>query len=656
MTSLPDSQSVHKHSLPRSLAFLPLTILFGLLPLALLMLLLTPRVAYAGGVVGNGTPGSCTEAALNAALAGGGSVTFNCGASPVTITLTSQKLINSSTNINGGGLITLSGGGTTRIFTTTSGVNLTLSNLTLRNGAATGIGTQGDGGAIYNTSGTLNLTSVNFLNNTASRDGGAIIASGTVNISNTTFLNNTASDDGGAFQTQATTLLTNSTVSGNSASDRGGGIYNSGGTLTIVSSTISGNVASGPGEGFGGGLYNIATIVITSTQLVNNRSAFDGGALLNAISATATINNSTFTLNLSQDDGGAIFNEGSGSVTNSTLSGNSSNDSGGAVRNDGTSLTLSHVTVYNNTSSALGGGGIYNQGSVTVSNSMVAASPTGGNCVSTGVFTGQGNNLDTDGTCVALSAAFAQTTTPALNLGALGNNGGRTQTHALSAGSAAINTGSNAFCPSIDQRGATRPVNTTCDIGAYEFGAAPTLTSLNPSSASVFGPTFTLTVNGTKFIPGSVVLWNGSARTTTFVSGSVLTTTIPASDLNSAGAATVQVRYGDALESLSNSLPFAITKASQTITFGPLPNKTYGDPPFTVSATASSGLPVTFTSTGPCTVSGNSVTLTGAGSCTITAQQSGDGNYNPAPSVAQTFTINPAPGNIIRIYLPIIIK
>lgn len=79
--------------------------------------------------------------------------------------------------------------------------------------------------------------------------------------------------------------------------------------------------------------------------------------------------------------------------------------------------------------------------------------------------------------------------------------------------------------------------------------------------------------------------------------------------------------------------------ASQTITFGPLGDRTFGDPPFTISASASSGLPVSFTATGNCSVSQNSVTLTGAGTCTITADQVGNGSVNPAPSVAQTFSI-----------------
>lgn len=78
---------------------------------------------------------------------------------------------------------------------------------------------------------------------------------------------------------------------------------------------------------------------------------------------------------------------------------------------------------------------------------------------------------------------------------------------------------------------------------------------------------------------------------------------------------------------------------SQTITFGALGGKTFGDADFSVSATASSGLTVTFTASGACTVSGTTVHLTGAGFCTITAHQAGDATWYAAPEVSQSFDI-----------------
>jgi hypothetical protein len=83
----------------------------------------------------------------------------------------------------------------------------------------------------------------------------------------------------------------------------------------------------------------------------------------------------------------------------------------------------------------------------------------------------------------------------------------------------------------------------------------------------------------------------------------------------------------------------ACAKLDQTITFAPLPDKAYGDADFTVGATASSGLTVSFAASGNCTVSVTTVHITGAGSCTITASQPGNANDNAAPDVTQSFSI-----------------
>jgi hypothetical protein len=80
-------------------------------------------------------------------------------------------------------------------------------------------------------------------------------------------------------------------------------------------------------------------------------------------------------------------------------------------------------------------------------------------------------------------------------------------------------------------------------------------------------------------------------------------------------------------------------KATQTITFAALAGKTFGDADFTVSASASSGLPVSFAATGNCTLSAATVHLTGVGSCKVTASQAGDANTDAAADVAQTFAI-----------------
>jgi YVTN family beta-propeller protein len=91
-----------------------------------------------------------------------------------------------------------------------------------------------------------------------------------------------------------------------------------------------------------------------------------------------------------------------------------------------------------------------------------------------------------------------------------------------------------------------------------------------------------------------------------------------------------------------NTVSEIAIRQAQTITFGPLPNKTYGDGPFTVSASASSGLPVSFASDTPgaCTVAGSTVTIAAVDTCTIDATQAGDATYLPATEVTQSFAIS----------------
>src|SRR5207249_10149577 len=119
-------------------------------------------------VVGTGTSASCTEAALNACLPGGGSfdgtVTFACGGA-ATITVTSQKTISADTTIDGGSVITISGSGNAvGVLSVNSGVTFTVENLTVANGHTRGAITNG---------GTLTVTNCTFSGNSAA-SGGAI--------------------------------------------------------------------------------------------------------------------------------------------------------------------------------------------------------------------------------------------------------------------------------------------------------------------------------------------------------------------------------------------------------------------------------------------------------------------------------------------------
>ena len=96
----------------------------------------------------------------------------------------------------------------------------------------------------------------------------------------------------------------------------------------------------------------------------------------------------------------------------------------------------------------------------------------------------------------------------------------------------------------------------------------------------------------------------------------------------------------------------SIGHTTQTITFDNPGTQTVGAP-LTVSATANSGLAVSFTSATPsdCTVSGTTVTFGAAGTCTIDASVAGNSTYEAASQVAQSFTVNPAIGPTTTIYI-----
>src|SRR5450830_1129301 len=136
------------------------------LGLALLLPCLTLPSRALACVVGAGTGASCTESALNACLPGGGSfdgtVTFACGGA-ATITVTRTKTISADTTIDGGSLITISGGHSVGVFSVNPGVNFTVQNLTIANANSAG----GVGGGISNSTGTLMVTNCTFSGNRA---------------------------------------------------------------------------------------------------------------------------------------------------------------------------------------------------------------------------------------------------------------------------------------------------------------------------------------------------------------------------------------------------------------------------------------------------------------------------------------------------------
>jgi uncharacterized repeat protein (TIGR01451 family) len=618
--------------------------------------------------------GSLRQAIADACA--GSTITFDMTPGNVTspITLTTGELpINKNLTIQGPGANVLTvmratGPSNFRVFTVNSGTTATISSLTISSGKLN----PGSDGAGVNNSGTLTLTNCNLFDNLTPNNGGAIYNTGpSLTINNCTL--------GGTAAGQKNTAL-----------QSGAGIYSNTGAFLMTGGSIVGNFggnSNGGGVRIAGGTARFNGVVITD----NGASISFGGGIASTGGTTDVIN--SLIARNSASDGGAIFNNGGTLiVVNSTLSDNRAVHTGGAITNQAGSIALTNVTTTNNRSDSddaggeLGGGIFRAGGTIVLKNTIVS-----GNFRGTGTTRDDVNgavdatssfNLIGDGTGMtgisnndANSNKVGSSGSP-INalLGLLANNGGPTQTHLPSPGSPAINAGSNALLPAdtfdldgdsntaenlpVDQRGTgfARVVNTTVDIGAVEVNYAISATAGTPQSTSVntaFATALkaTVTESGTAKSGVSVTFTAPASGASGTFPGS--TTTVVVST-DGSGIATAPTFTANAVggsynvvASIGTGQPtatFALTnnKLNQTINFGTLADKAAGDPDFTVSATATSGLTVSFMASGQCTVTGATVHLTGPGSCTITAQQAGNTQYNAAPNVSRTFTINSA--------------
>ncbi len=149
--------------------------------------------------------------------------------------------------------------------------------------------------------------------------------------------------------------------------------------------------------------------------------------------------------------------------------------------------------------------------------------------------------------------------------------------------------------------------------------------------------------------PVTVAATASSGLPVTFTSATPAVCTVAGTTVSYVANGTCTIRADQAGNATYNAAPqvtqgFTVAKGNQTIAFGTLADKALGDPDFGISATASSGLAVTFTSaTAPvCTVSGTTVHIVAAGTCTIDADQAGNASWNAAPQVAQGFTVTAA--------------
>lgn len=345
-------------------------------------LLCLPSVVFSAGVVN-----SATDAALRAALAGGGTVTFNCEG---TITLTGTIAIASSTVINATGhAITLSGGNAVRLFSVSSGVTASFINLTLANGRAAGSngvvgppvtdGQPGLGGAILNNGGAVALTGCTVVSNLAIGgagyttsifsplssvggvgQGGAIYnLGGNLAVTNCSFSANRATGGTGGFWSAL----------GCAGGDAGGGaIFSQGGSMTIQSSTFVSHTARGgapgvsvatmsdqAGSGLGGAIWTSNAMANFYNSAFSNNLAVgadlpfpgsSGGAgsgkggavfatngVVNCFSCAFSTNTAiagfkTKNATVGQAQGGAIWSQASLSVSQSSFLGNQAKGQG----------------------------------------------------------------------------------------------------------------------------------------------------------------------------------------------------------------------------------------------------------------------------------------------------------------------------------------
>jgi uncharacterized repeat protein (TIGR01451 family) len=412
--------------LPRRFVRLSLAIWVPVFVLALI--LLYPQMAKAGGPVTD-----CSDDAdLHAKLAGGGLVTFDCGSTPITITLTITDTLDSyinitqTTTISGGGLITLQGNGTARIFNV-DGSALSLEGLTITGGRALSEPNHLGGAAIITGTGVVTVTDSTLFDNQAQFGGAFYVQDGTLTVVDSSLLENQAVV-GGAIYVADTEPANPPTT-----------------TVTILNSSVLSNRAT---DGDGGAIRNYdARLTVANSTLSNNRAieiaeqGFNGG------------------------DGGAIAASGVGMVSYLAL--------------------LTNTTIYSNFAS-LNGGGIQvdsGTGSGWIKNSIIAnnTASTGTNCSSIDLVS-HGNNLESEDTCNLVASGDLTDTNPLL--GPLADNGGGTLTYALLAGSPAINAADNTACAAspvnnVDQRGISRPQGATCDIGAFEATASLSLTKIS---------------------------------------------------------------------------------------------------------------------------------------------------------------------------------
>jgi hypothetical protein len=250
----------------------------------------------------------CTESELAAALAAGGSISFNCGPGPHSILFNTLLVVTTTASIDGGDQITASGQNTTALFLIQPGAALTLTHLTVTKGFA-----NNDGGAIrVSSGGSLVIDSSTFSDNHTSDpwSGGAILSRGNLKISNSTFDHNSGGN-GGALNPR----------DGSSSTD-------------IRNTLFQNNYTTNATNGWGGAMlvWVGAAVTVEASQFISNTansgsfssSTIDrGGAVYVTSSSSLTADNSQFAGNsaIANSASGRNCFKANGSASNITSSG-----------------------------------------------------------------------------------------------------------------------------------------------------------------------------------------------------------------------------------------------------------------------------------------------------------------------------------------------
>ena len=385
--------------------------------------------------------GYCTEASFDAALAGGGGIMFDCGSTPFTLTLSSQKVIAADTSIDSLGPLVLSGNTYTRVFTIGAGVSLNLFDLTVANGSVTGQ----DGGGIYN-NGALTLTNVTLSGNragytpvipsgTRGGNGGAVANNGTLAVMQSTFVQNTAdpynsAGGGGAIYNNGALGVLASTFSANIAQNYGSIIDSGGAVLNTVTGTawLSATLVTGNAAGqYGAGLYNAGVMTLTNSPILTNSVPYggnpttsgSGGGVYNSgalwVSGGTFNGNIVVSYNGMSGNGGGIYNSGALTLTGTTFTGNmtklssGNGSSGGALYNDTTGVvTATALGAYNNTVDYMGGA-VYNRGIFAAQNATFSGNNLGPAGYAGGAVYNDGGQMQLNGALITGNFASPRT-------------------------------------------------------------------------------------------------------------------------------------------------------------------------------------------------------------------------------------------------------